>query len=265
MKTLSKTITSTFLLVTLMLVISSCTGLLLQETPTEIPAVAPTETSTPSFTPTVSNTPAPSITPPPPPTKTSTPQPGWVTEFAQPIISAVADRTPNLQDDFGAGSAGWNKDYCEGSMKYIEGELVATKCRFFRSNTDWRDFVLEVDMRFLEGATSSGEWSLHFRDLGNAGHSLTLYHSGYLAISFTKAKGASNSIEFDNPALSNNQIHHILLIARGNQFAFYLNNQPVYYAKNDEYNFGRCVFYVEAGTVAMDNFKIWNISDIPAP
>lgn len=150
-------------------------------------------------------------------------------------------------------------------MKYIEGELVATKCRFYRPNTDWNDFVLEVDMRFLEGTTSSGEWSLHFRDLGNSGHSLTLYHSGYLAIGFTKAKGASNRIEFDNSALSNNQTHHILLIAKGNQFAFYLDNQPLYYAKNDEYRFGRCVFYVESGTVAMDNFRIWNIADIQTP
>jgi hypothetical protein len=150
-------------------------------------------------------------------------------------------------------------------MKFIEGELIATKCRFFRSNTDWRDFVLEVDMRFLEDTTSSGEWSLHFRDLGNSGHSLTLHHSGYLAISFTKAKGESSYTEFDNSALSNDQIHHILLIAKGNQFAFYLDSQPLYYAKNDEYNFGRCVFYVESGTVAMDNLRIWNIADIQTP
>lgn len=148
-------------------------------------------------------------------------------------------------------------------MKLIEGELVATNCRFFRSNTDWRDFVLEVDMRFMEATASSGEWSLHFRDLGNFGHSLTLYHSGYLAIGFTKAKGESSYIEFENSALSSDQSHHVRLIAKGNQFAFYLNSQPIYYTKNDEYSFGRCVFYVESGTVAMDNLKIWDISAIP--
>jgi hypothetical protein len=251
-------------LTTIMLVTSSCSTFLPQPTPT-LTVIASTETPVSSFTPTVSSTPVPSITPSPPSTKTSTPQPGWVTEFAQPILSVIVNRTPSFQDDFGAGSAGWTKDYCEGSMKYIEGELVATKCRFYRPNTDWRDFVLEVDMRFLEGTPSSGEWALHFRDLGNSGHSLTLYHSGYLAIDFTKAKGASSRIEFDRSAFSNDQIHHILLIAKGNQFAFYLDSQPLYYARNDEYRFGRCVFYVESGTVAMDNFRIWNIADIQTP
>jgi hypothetical protein len=245
-------------------VISSCGASSPQPTPALTP-IASTQTPISSSTPTVSSTPVPSITPPPPPTKTSTPLPGWVTGFAQPILSAIADQAPSFQDDFGAGSAGWIKDYCKGSMKFIEGELIANKCRFFRPNTDWRDFVLEVDMRFLEGTPTSAEWSLHFRDLGNSGHSLTLYHSGYLTISFSKAKGESSNMEFDNSTLSNHQIHHILLIAKGNQFAFYLDNQPLYHAKNDEYRFGRWIFYVESGTVAMDNLRTWNIADIQVP
>ena len=253
-----------------MLVISSCSAYTPRTTPT-LTSVTFTETLIPSFTPTVSdtptltNTPTPSSTSSPRPTKTPTPQPDWVTEFAHPILSTIADRTPNLQDEFGVGSAGWIKDYCEGSLKYIEEELVSTNCRFYRSNSDWRDFVLEVEMRFSEDTTTSGEFSLHFRDLGNYGHSLTLYHSGYLAISFTKAKGPSSREEYDFPTLSNNKIHHILLIAKGDQFAFYLDNQPLAYSINDEYPLGRWVFYVESGTVAIDNFKIWNIADISTP
>jgi hypothetical protein len=263
MSAFSKTCISLVLPI-IVLVNSSCGSFSPQPTPTLTP-IAPTETPVPSFTPTVSSTPVPSITPSPPPTKTSTPQPGWVTELAQPILSAIADRAPSFQDDFSAGSAGWSKDYCEGSIKVVEGELIANKCRFFRPNTDWRDFVLKVDMRFLEDTPSSGEWSLHFRDVGNSGHSLTLYHSGYLTVSFTKAKGPSSDIEFANSTLSNHKIHHILLIAKGNQFAFYLDNRPLYHAKNDEYSFGRCVFYVESGTVAMDNVRMWNIADIQVP
>lgn len=264
MSTFSKTRIFPLALAAVMLVVSSCGTFLPQSTPTPI-SIASTETPVPGFTLTPSETPAPSVTPSPLPTKTSTPQPEWIANFAQPILSAIAARTPSFQNDFGAGSTGWIKDYCEGSLKYVEGELVATKCRFFRSNTDWRDFALEVDMRFLEGTTSSGEWSLHFRDLGNSGHSLTLYHSGYLAIGFTKAKGSSSRMEFDSPALSNNQTHRVLLIAKGNRFAFYLDSQPLYYTTNDEYNFGRCVFYVESGTIAMDNLRIWDLSDISVP
>ena len=77
-------------------------------------------------------------------------------------------------------------------MKYIDGELVITNCRVFRPNTDWRDLALEIDMHFLKGTNSSTEWALHFRDVGNSGHVLSLYHNGNLAISFTKAHGEFN-------------------------------------------------------------------------
>jgi hypothetical protein len=256
MSTLSKTITSTLLVAALILVISSCNEFL----PQEISTVTPTETPVSSFTPMASNTPTPSVTPSPRPTKTSTPQPGWVTEFAQPIISAIAGRATSLQDDFGVGSAGWNKDYCVGSMKYIEEELVLTDCRVFRSNIDFRDFVLEVDVR-----VQSGRWELHFRDLGNSGHDFRIYDNGNVLFSFGNKAGDMNMMDFNNIALSNNQTNHVLMIAKGNNFAFYLNGEPLYYAENDLYRFGRCVFFAEEGSSTMDNFKIWNISNIPTP
>ncbi len=251
-------------LMTLMLVISSCSTFLPQSTPAFI-NITSTETPVSSSTPTVSSTLTPSFTSSPRPTHTPTAQPDWVTDFAQPIIAAIADRTPSFQDDFGLGSAGWEKDWCEGSIEYIEGELVITNCRIFRPNTDWRDFALEIDMRFLESTDSSTEWAIHFRDLGNSGHVLSLYHHGSLAISFTNAKGTSNRTEFGNSSLSNDQIHHILLIGKGNRFAFYLDGQPLYYAENDAYRFGRFVFFAESGAAAMDNFRIWDISNIPSP
>lgn len=255
----------------LALTIQACNAPMLKASSTITLVSTATKTTTPSFTPTISSTPRPSITPPPSPsvtasprpTITATPLPQWVTEFAQPIRDVISLRPPSFQDDFGSRSGGWTEDYCNGSMTYVEGELVLDNCRVYRPNIDWRDFVLEVDMRFLEGTKPSTEWALHFRDSGNSGHILSLYHNGSLAISFTKAHGASSQIEFNNSALSDHQIHHVLLIAKENQFAFYLDSQPLYYAQNDEYRFGRCVFFVESGTAAMDNFKIWDISDIP--
>jgi hypothetical protein len=150
-------------------------------------------------------------------------------------------------------------------MKYVDGEMVITNCRVFRPNTDWRDLVLEVDMHFLKGTNSFTEWALHFRDVGNSGHVLSLYHTGHLAISFTQAHGDSTGWDFRDPSLSNDQIHHVLLIAKGDRFAFYLDGQPLYYAENDEYLFGRCVFFAESGAAAMDNLRIWDISKIPIP
>jgi len=264
MKPFSRTSILSLALVTLALALSACGTSLPKATATLI-LEAPTETPIPSRVPTKSNTSTASFTPSPTPTKTSTPLPGWVTDFAQPILAALADRSPSFQDDFEAGSAGWEKDDCKGSMQYIDGELVITNCRVFRPNTDWRDLALQIDMHFIKGTNSSSEWALHFRDVGNSGHVFSLYHNGNLAITFTKAHGDSTPLDFRNSSLSNDQTHQILLIAKGERLAFYLDGQPLYYAENDEYLFGRCVFFAESGAAAMDNLRIWDISNIPAP
>jgi hypothetical protein len=259
-----KNITLAFALCTLSFTLLSCSPVSPKPTPTLI-FVFPTETRRPSLTPRASKTPTPTASALPSPTKTATAQPGWVTGFAQPILTAIADRTPSFQDDFGPGSAGWKEDWCEGSMKYSEGELVITNCRVFRPNTDWRDIALKIDMRFVEGTKTLTEWALHFRDVGNSGHNLNLYHNGNIAIGFTKGKGETEWVELRNPVLTNDQTHQILLIARGNRFAFYLDGKPLYYGENSEYLFGRCVFFAESGSVAMDNLQIWDISNIPIP
>jgi hypothetical protein len=73
--------------------------------PTSTPP--PSETPAPSLTPTLSSTLTPSLTPSPRPTRTATPAPAWVTDFAQPILDAIALRPPNFQDDFDDQSGGW--------------------------------------------------------------------------------------------------------------------------------------------------------------
>jgi hypothetical protein len=268
MQTLSRKSILALLPIILMLVISSCSPIITKPPPTAIPIPTSTETPASIHTSTPANTASLPVTPSPRPTNTLTPQPGWVNEFAKPILDGIADRIPSFQDDFGAGSAGWVKDWCEGSLHYINGELVVAKCRVFRPNTDWRDFALDIDMRFLEGTNSSGEWQLHFRDVGNSGHNINVYGNGDVLISFAnsaKTANAFDNVEFKKVALSNSQSNHFLLIAKGNRFAFYLNGQPLFYTENDLYRFGRSVFYVESGTVAMDNLKIWDIAAIPTP
>lgn len=210
-------------------------------TATAFPSPVPTSTRTPISTPT-------------------TPVPVWVENFAQPILSAITDGFPGVQDDFGAGSFGWLKDYCKGSMKYVDEELVLTDCRVHRSKINWPDFVLEVDVRI-----QSGYWALHFRDSGNGGHEFRLDSNGEILIGFERRGMGTGYTDLGPIALSNNQANHVLMIAKGNSFAFFLNGQPLFYIENDVYRSGRCAFFVEEGSAVMDNFKIWDISKVPAP
>lgn len=230
------------------------------------PAPTTTEVISPTATRTAIPTSSPTVTPTrtPRPTPTLTPLPSWVGSFAQPILDAIASRPPDFQDDFGIGSAGWKKDYCPGSMEYVDGELVFKNCRIYRPGIDWRDFAVEFDIRYLEGNTPSSYFSFQFRDLGNSGHSFRIDQNGEVLIGFANIEGMW--LKGAHPA---NQWNHILLIAKENEFAFYLNGEPFYHAENDAYRFGRCVFYAEnpstntQAILAMDNFKIWDLDKIP--
>ena len=76
-----------------------------------------------------------------------------MTDFAGPILAAIADLPPTFQDDFSAGSAGWqSEDWCGNNIAYVQGELVITECRAWRPNINYDDFVIKFDVRFLPGA-----------------------------------------------------------------------------------------------------------------
>jgi len=115
-----------------------------------VPEPAPTTTPVSTST----TTPAPSIT---------SPQPKWVSDFAQPILDVIALRTPNYEDDFDDKSGGWQTDRCGQRMKYLEGELVLTDCRAYRGNMNYADFVIELDARFLPDTNKRSTWQLLFR------------------------------------------------------------------------------------------------------
>jgi hypothetical protein len=62
-----------------------------------------------------------------------------------------------------------------------------------------------------------------------------------------------------------------MMIAKGSQFAFYINNKPFYYVENPSIWRWQGDILLGDGTegpdlgaiVAFDNFKIWNIHDLP--
>jgi hypothetical protein len=67
----------------------------------------------------------------------------------------------------------------------------------------------------------------------------------------------------------------LLVIAKGSEFAFYVNGKPLYYLKDSKYPWGDIELQSSgnnggqtsgsASLVAFDNFKLWDISDISVP
>ena len=216
-------------------------------------------------TPTITPTPPPTLSRTPRPTATATPAPAWVAEFAQPILDAIASRSPNVQEDFNTGSGGWQADTsCGGRMKYLDGEMLLTGCPARRPNIDYPDFVVEFDARYYPGVTSNSNWNLYFRDQGNANphNDIEISYSGDVSLHFYSDDTAYNFPSAANPG---NQSNHILVIGKGSRIAIYLNNQPLFYYPNSIFRYGDFQFWVHSITLAVDNFRLWNIQDISVP
>lgn len=243
-------------------------------TPTSKPILTSAETLAPSFTPAVNSTSTLSVTPSPRPTKTSTPQPQWVIDFAQPILDGIALRTPDFQDDFDDRSGGWRQpetNPCSQRIEIRDGELVLTDCRAHPANIDYADFVAEFDARFLPDTTrnSRSSWEIAFR-----GGQFGVSFDGTVFLMNLVGEGKYLDFPFTaNPGLETN---HLLVIAKRSKFAFYINNEPLYYLENPSIlpqddillrnqDGSGAVDLAHPAIVAFDNFKIWNIWDISIP
>lgn len=267
---------SSFILAFCIVVISSCRIFSPNLLSTSEPA-SPTQTEFPVFMSTISNTPTLTITPSPYATSvlTSTPPAEWVTNFAQPILDAIALRKPNFQDDFDDKSGGWQSaDWCgEWRTKYQDGELVVEDCSARRSHIDYPDFVVELDGQFLKGATGNAGWAIYFRLMDGSAH----YAFGiYDTIGTVGIWGSGNDFyQFPHAAKFGYETNRLLVIAKGSEFAFYVNGEPLYYMRDTKYAWGDIQLQSSgnnggktsgsASIVAFDNFKLWDISDISVP
>jgi hypothetical protein len=223
---------------------------------------APTSTSVPSYTSTstTASTPTKTHTSTPRPTGTKTPQPAWVTEFAQPILEAIASRPPNFQDDFHDKSGGWQADdWCGSRMSYVEGELVVTDCRLSDPHINYSDFVVEFDARYFSAPSSGSRWGFHFRNTEGPTYSLYITYSGDVQVSLSSAG------DYDFPGAANTgiQSNHIKVIAKGSKIAIFINGEALFSTDVTLLRYGDLRFFSDDTILAIDNFKIWNIYDLP--
>jgi hypothetical protein len=84
--------------------------------------------------------------------------------------------------------------------------------------------------------------------------------------------GKGEFLDFTKAA--NPDANHLLVIAKGSEFAFYVNGKPLYYLNNPSiYREGNILLGCGSGQrdlnnpaiCAFDNIKIWNIRDISIP
>jgi basic membrane protein A len=226
-------------------------------------------------------TPAPTeLAAAPPPTATAiaaaplpspTAGPSWISDFAEPILSAIASRPPDFQDEFDDRSGGWYRDgFCgEWRMRVEDGELILANCGAHRENLDYPDFVAEVEGRLLAGPADEAHWTVVFRDMVGSAYQFGVWVRGSVGL-----WQFGDYQDFPDVPLNRGGANQLLVIAKGPRFAFYVNDQPLYYIEDDTFGWGDIWLSAgggdnyEAGNpsyLALDNFKLWDISDIAIP
>jgi hypothetical protein len=222
----------------------------------------PTSTFLPSYTSTsiLASTSTTSRTSTPRPTSTQTPQPAWVAEFAQPILDANASRAPSFQDDFHDKSGGWQADdWCGRRMEYVEEELVVTDCRLSNPHINYSDFVAEFDAHYFIGASSGSSWHFKFRNTEGPNYSLGFTYGGDVQVSFEQA----GNYDFQGVANPGIQSNHVMVIAKGSKIAIFINGTALFSTEINLIRYGDLNFFADNTILAIDNFKVWNISDLP--
>jgi len=225
-------------------------------------APIPTSTLTQTFTSTPNSTSTPTLhlTSTPRPTSTQTPQPAWVTDFAQPILDVIAKRTPIFQDDFHDKSGGWQADdWCGRRMEYVQEELVVTNCRLSNPHINYSDFVAEFDAHYFIGASSGSSWSFKFRNTEGPNYSLAITSGGDVQVSFEQ----EGNYDFQGLANSGIQSNHAMVIAKGSKIAIFINGEALFSAEVNLIRYGDLSFFADDTVLAIDNLKIWNIYDLP--
>jgi hypothetical protein len=254
--------------------------------------VGPSETLKTTYPPTSSSTPIPSVSPSPRPTATATPIPGWITDFAEPILAAIADRPADVQEDFLKAGPIWYLETvnCPNNGCGITDGVLSVAAfpvdhkdawaeQPFPCCTGFKTFVMRVDVNTanLNGENTASIWYTDTTWEGNRFTTIFQYdfeltRSGkwYSLIGPSGMYGGENGqLPSSVPALIT-----FTLISRGSRFAVYLNELPITYGEyaggesaggQHKIGFELCAWSDGSGAARAeyDNLKVWNLDNIP--
>jgi hypothetical protein len=215
--------------------------------------------------------------------------------FMDPILGSVAGLTPDFEDDFDDPNSGWptgfqpnpGEGHEEGVVGYADGEyfVEASEAKFpWENNAEKKitcqsafhspaltvkDFVLEVDARFVSPDNRQGEWQTRFWDRNdyfwtaylNPDGNAVLNTNYPLTLDAGDRAGTSPATIF-NPGNASN---HMVMVVKDNTAAIRLNGAIVVYIDRlPEQNpgpvaFTVCNFGLTPFRAQWDNIKIWKL------
>lgn len=216
----------------------------------EVAQVQPTATETATVTPY--------------PTQTPMSQPAWVTEFGDPILDYISDRTPKYVDEFESISKIWNSTNCDEKSRWVaDGEVYLDNCEIQADYLYVHDFVAEVNVHISRGWGSVG--------LRNNPCIIDLYHGDSLDFTYwILDAGCDGSNLGGSGNIPYKSTMNFLIIVKNQDFAYYINQKPMGFADNAfvQGSYPRINLYshsIRGGIGVFSDFKLWDISDLNIP
>ncbi|MGZ9234922.1 MAG: hypothetical protein ACXW4E_05300, partial [Anaerolineales bacterium] len=216
-----------------------------------------------------------------------------IRSFADPLLTAIANKAPDYQDNFSDPQSGWPNESTSNGDRwgYADGAYSVTLTRSYRNPSGdhcvdinpstkpgFPDFVLEVEAKFV-----TDTWgSLHFIFRGmpptlqrsiDIVYFMGLFPNGTFFLN--KNIGANQINIVEDPAVpplqAGKENNRLMMIAQGSSMAVYINGEPFVLVQDATWQYGRTVLNFgacnESDTdtalqVQFDDLKLWNITDL---
>jgi serine/threonine protein kinase len=219
---------------------------------------------------------------------TAVTSPAQIRSFTDPILAAIANKTPDYQDDFSNPQSGWPEGRTPDGNQwgYTEGAYVLTVSPTYRNPSgdpcvdfpfnnqpQFKDAILEFDAQFVSG--KGNNWHTIFRQ--TSGSLPAIYVIGFNLggeYNFSKSLGDQSIFSKQWPApaslLPGTDSNHVTMVMQGNRVAIYINKKPLLLVTDEAWQDGRTSLNLgacnnpDADTslkVRFDNLKVWDITN----
>jgi hypothetical protein len=208
------------------------------------------------------------------------PIPLWVTGFAEPILTEVARRKPDFQDDFSL-NRGWLNVLSQAplplyaerqdGMLFLKLTEGAGDSILYNPRINRTDFVLTMELRFVHDQPDDTV-RFQFDQFPNQRITFDLSNNRNWKFQWD----SQNDTQFASGIYEHFPPENIpvTILMRGAQCAVYLNNDPLAYSSNCRadratHSKGWAVTFrllrdnSRAVTVNFDNLKLWDLDKIP--
>jgi hypothetical protein len=201
------------------------------------------------------------------------PQSEQARTFAEPILTAIAQRKPDFEEDFSTVNPDWGFCTSPGTSAIEAGVArfqisQGDSCMWNDKALTGKDFVLQFDSRLVSGDTTS-QIMIHFHNVTNSHHFWLSLTPAIQAWDITKQWGGDFPMlaSGEGAVSSVGETTQITMITQGSRFALYLNQTPMgFFEDRNLDNAGKTIFHcmtVSPAVCEFDNVKFWNLANIP--